>query len=418
MSAIIYWLAIRLYGVAIHIAAFFNPKAKLFVAGRRGLLSQIRDALIDERRPRIWMHCASLGEFEQGRPLLEKLRQKYAHHAFVVTFFSPSGYEVRKDYNGADHVFYLPLDSLHNARQFLSIVKPSLCVFVKYELWYFYLSQIASRDIPAILVSAIFRKEQLFFKWYGSLHRRMLRCFTHIFVQDMKSEQLLHNINIDTASVAGDTRFDRVLAALEEQQPIPKAEAFCGEAKVIVAGSTWAEDEALLHKTITSLPDNWKMILVPHEVHKEHIQSIMNRYSATAIRWSQYDGRLKDARVLVIDTVGMLLQIYCLADVAWIGGGFGKDGVHNVLEAAVYGVPVLHGPIYHQFLEAKELLESGGSVVTNSAEATARQLLLWEKDSLAYQQACTAAKQYVLSKTGATEKILRYLEAKKWLTTP
>jgi 3-deoxy-D-manno-octulosonic-acid transferase len=418
MSAIIYWLAVRLYSAAVHIAALFHPKAKLFVAGRKGLLSQIREALIDERRPRIWMHCASLGEFEQGRPLLEKLRQKYAQHAFIITFFSPSGYEVRKDYEGADYVFYMPLDSRRNAKCFLDMVRPALCVFVKYELWYFYLSVMAARDIPLILVSAIFRKDQHFFKWYGGLHRRMLRYFSHIFVQDIKSEQLLRHIQVEDVSVAGDTRFDRVLAALEEQQAIPKAETFCGTAQVIVAGSTWGEDEQVLYKAFLSMPAYWRMILVPHEVHDDHIQQIMGQFGPIAIRWSQYEALATDARVLVIDTVGMLLQLYRLADVAWIGGGFGKEGVHNVLEAAVYGIPVLHGPVYHQFLEAKELLASGGSMVTDNPEAVAKQLLKWEKDSFAYQQAGTAARQYVLSKTGATEKILRYLEAKKWLTMP
>lgn len=418
MSAIIYWLAVRLYSVAIHIAALFNPKAKLFVAGRRHLLPAMRDALIDERRPRIWMHCASLGEFEQGRPLLEKLRHKYAQHAFIITFFSPSGYEVRKDYNGADYIFYLPVDSISNAKRFLDIVQPSLCLFIKYELWYFYLSAIAARDIPLILVSAIFRRDQPFFKWYGGLHRRMLQCFSHIFVQDIRSAQLLHKINVDEVTVAGDTRFDRVLAALEEQPQLPGIEMFCSEHKILVAGSTWAEDEQLLYQVVAKLPATWKLVLVPHEVHGEHIQAIMSQYGSNAVRWSQYKDTPADARVLVIDTVGMLLQLYRFADVAWIGGGFGKAGVHNVLEAAVYGIPVLHGPVYAQFLEARELIETGGSVVADNPDAVVKQVLQWDKDTFGYQQACTAARLYVLSKTGATEKIISYLDAKKWLTMP
>lgn len=417
MSALIYWLAIRLYAIAVRIAALFKPKAKLFIKGRKGLLSQIKYALINERRPRIWMHCASLGEFEQGRPVLEKLRRQYPHYAFVLTFFSPSGYEVRKDYAGADYIFYLPLDSYYNARRFLAAVQPKLVLFVKYELWYFFLSLTARRDIPLLLISAVFRKNQPFFKWYGRLHRRMLRCFTQIFVQDEASGMLLQKIGIEYWAVGGDTRFDRVIEAVAKVQPLPVAAAFSKNSKVIVAGSTWKEDELFLKEVIDRLPANWKLILVPHEVHKSHIEAIASMFGDDAVLWSANED-VHTKRVLVVDTVGLLSGLYQYADVAWIGGGFGKEGVHNVLEAAVYGTPVSHGPVYSQYIEARELLAANGSFVPASAEAFVKQLLYWEKDAHSYEQSCAAAKEFVQNHAGATRKVLDYLEAKKLLSMP
>lgn len=417
MSALIYWLAIRLYAIAVRIAALFKPKARLFVKGRKGLLSQIKYALVNERRPRIWMHCASLGEFEQGRPVLEKLRRQYPNYAFVLTFFSPSGYEVRKDYAGADYVFYLPLDSYYNARRFLASVQPKLVLFVKYELWYFFLSLTARRDIPLLLISAVFRKDQPFFKWYGRLHRRMLRCFTQIFVQDEASGMLLQKIGIENWAVGGDTRFDRVIEAVAKVQPLPTAASFSKNNKIIVAGSTWKEDELFLKEAIDRLPANWKLILVPHEVHKSHIEAIVSMFGDEAVLWSVNED-VHTKRVLVVDTVGLLSGLYQYADVAWIGGGFGKDGVHNVLEAAVYGKPVSHGPVYSQYIEARELLAANASFVPASAEAFVKQLLYWEKDAHSYEQSCAAAKEFVQSHAGATRKVLDYLEAKKLLSTP
>src|ERR1044071_4959093 len=248
MSSAIYWLVISLYALAVRVTSVVHPKARLFIKGRKGLLGQIRYALIDERRPQIWMHCASLGEFEQGRPLLEEMRSKYPHYAFVLTFFSPSGFEARKDYKGADYVFYLPLDGPYNAGQFLKLVQPRLAIFVKYELWYFYLSELARHNIPAILISAIFRTDQPFFKWYGRLHRRMLHCFSHLFVQNAESVQLLHKAGVSNVTLAGDTRFDRVAEAAHHNEPLPVAQGFCRGAKILVAGSTWPDDEEFLQK--------------------------------------------------------------------------------------------------------------------------------------------------------------------------
>jgi 3-deoxy-D-manno-octulosonic-acid transferase len=399
----------------LRIASPFHPKAKKFISGRRDLLRQIRYALIDERRPRIWMHCASLGEFEQGRPLLEKLRIKYPHYAFVVTFFSPSGYEARKNYSGADYIFYLPVDNPYNASRFLITVQPKLAIFVKYELWYFYLSRLARQNTPAILISAIFRHDQPFFKWYGRLHKRMLKAFSHIFVQNEESVQLLSKIDIGNVTLAGDTRFDRVIEGTLANEALPVVQRFCRGAKILVAGSTWASDEDFFKKLIHLLPAQWKLVLVPHEVNDSHISEIERKFEDLCIRLTEWQED-SQARVLLVNKIGLLLQLYGYADVAWVGGGFDKDGVHNVLEAAVYGRPVAFGPVYDKFLEAKELIAAGGAVSITTPEAFKHTLLSWKKDQYSYAYSCKAARDYVFSKAGATQRIIDHLEAKKLLS--
>jgi len=418
MAVLIYWLAIRCYALFIRIASFFNPKARLFIRGRKDLLSRIRYALINERRARIWVHCASLGEFEQGRPVIEQLRKKYPHYAIVLTFFSPSGYEVRKDYEGVDYVFYLPLDSFSNAKKFIDLVQPRLAVFVKYELWYFMLSRCAAKDIPLLLISAIFREGQSFFKWYGALHRNMLQCFSHIFVQDNVSVQMLYKIGISNVSIAGDTRFDRVAESVQQkQQSLSIAESFCNDNKILVAGSTWEDDELFLKRAFEKMPSGWKLIVVPHEVHGTHLNKIEEIFKGDLIRWSHWDNNT-DKRVLVVDKVGLLLQLYSYARVAWIGGGFGKEGVHNVLEAAVYGIPVCYGPIYHQFLEAQELITEEAGVSFTDADEFAKRIAHWDNDPLGYERYAKAAGNYVASHIGATKKIMDYIEEKNWLNIP
>ncbi|MEZ5016466.1 MAG: glycosyltransferase N-terminal domain-containing protein [Flavipsychrobacter sp.] len=418
MSAIIYWLAIQLYAIVVRIAALFNPKARSFIAGREGLLSTIRYALVNERRPRIWIHCASVGEFEQGRPLIVQLREKYPNYAFVLTFFSPSGYELRKDYEGVDYVFYMPFDGLYNAKKFVKMVKPELAIFVKYELWYFYLRQLAKRGVPTILASAIFRKKQLFFKWYGVLHRRMLHVFEHIFVQDVGSLHLLNSVNIDNVSVSGDTRFDRVINAnkqIEFSHDI--IESFTADHKVIVAGSTWPADERLLKEVVSKLPRKWRIILVPHEVHDAHIEYIETLFKGNTIRWTEWETRAdKDKQVLIVDKMGLLLKLYQFADVAWIGGGVGKTGLHNTLEAAVFGKPIIHGENFSKFKEAKDLIELNASFAVRKATEVIDLLDHWEKDTAAYSLACKNAHSYVLSNAGATATIMDHIAAKKLLT--
>jgi len=405
----IYRIAVGAYALVVRIAALFNPKAALFVQGRKNGISNIRYALATEKRPRVWVHCASLGEFEQGRPVIEAVREQYPQYAIVITFFSPSGYEVRKDYKGADHVFYLPVDTLRNATDFLDILNPTLCIFVKYEFWYFYLSAIAARQIPSILISAVFSGEQGFFKWYGSLFRQMLHSFTHIFVQDDGSEALLQSIGIGNVTVSGDTRFDRVIKAAQNTVELPVAEAFCDGYKILVAGSTWRDDEKFLHKVLPLLPQGWKMILVPHEVDGGHIAEIERLFEGETTLWSHAQEN-PDARVLLIDTVGLLSQLYRFGSIAWIGGAFGKEGVHNVLEAAVYGIPCFYGPIYHQFIEANELIDAGGAY-SISDPGTLISAIQDLEISGKYRQVANAARDYVLTGGGATPIVMDFLRS-------
>ncbi len=410
--ATIYWLSVRAYALVVRIAAMFNPKAKLFIEGRQGLAARMQTALQQEARPRMWMHCASLGEFEQGRPVLERLKKEYPGFALVLTFFSPSGYEVRKNFDGADHVFYLPTDSPENATQFLDTVDPSLCIFVKYELWYFYLYEIKKRNIPAILISAFFRKEQIFFKWYGRLQVYMLGCFSHIFVQNEESLALLRGIGINEISVAGDTRFDRVVAAAKDKTELPIAAAFTTGHIVIIAGSTWKSDEIFLRDTFSLLPEDWRLMIVPHEVDAAHIREIEKLFHGSSVKWSEWkDGA--NCRVLIVDKVGFLLQLYRYADAAWIGGAFDKAGVHNVLEAAVYGKPCAYGPVFHQFKEAEELIKAGGAISADKPAVYAAQLKSWNDDPMNYDNTCNAAREYVLDNAGATDIIMNHLSDMK-----
>lgn len=411
--ALIYWLSIKGYYSVLWIASFFHPKAKLFIKGRKHLLSKMREDLAGDARTKIWMHCASLGEFEQGRPVLEQIKKHFPDYAIMLTFFSPSGYEVRKNYEGADYVYYLPVDGPANAAAFLNIVRPSYCIFVKYELWYFYLSAIAKRHIPAILISANFRKDQPFFMWYGKLHRKMLRCFTHIFVQNRQSLDLLKTIDVNNVTISGDTRFDRVLEAVQQQSNLPIAAEFAAHAKVIVAGSTWPEDEAFLHKVMQLLPPHWKLIVVPHEVNAAHIRQIEDQFAGMYIKWTDAEKQQEGKRILIVDKVGLLLQLYRYATIAWVGGGFGKEGVHNVLEAAVYGMPVGYGPIFDKFIEAKELIDAGGGISTTDPALLAENIIAWENDNAAYQQVCNNATAYVSLHGGATQKIMYYLLSEK-----
>lgn len=416
MLAALYRLAIALYALGIRMSSLFNPKAKKFVAGRKSLLQNMRYALVDERRQRIWMHCASLGEFEQGRPVLERLRKKHPGFAYVLTFFSPSGYEVRKDYNGADYVFYLPMDTSRNAGRFLDIVKPHLAIFVKYELWYFYLSRMARRDIPLLLISANFRANQPFFKWYGSLHRRMLHCFRHIFVQNPESMDLLNRIGVEHVTVTGDTRFDRVLEAADKSPSLPLADSFCKGYRVLVAGSTWPKDEEFIKEVITLLPADWKLILVPHEVHEAHIAEIERIFAGKAAKWSDGAVHAAGKRVLIVDRVGLLMKLYRYARITWVGGGFDSEGVHNILEPAVYGVPVAFGPVYDKFPEAAALLQAGGGITPDNARGFACKIMQWETDKAAYENVCKAAAAYVNAQAGATAKIKAYIEEKNLLS--
>lgn len=387
-----------------------SSKARKFVAGRQGLIEAIEAAFRNETRPVIWMHCASLGEFEQGRPVLETLRQRHPEYAFVLTFFSPSGYEVRKNYSGADYVFYLPHDMPENARRFVAAVKPRLALMVKYDLWLHYLEALQKAQVETVLFAARFTSRQGFFRWYGGIQRRMIRLLDWIFVQDKASKQLLLESGLERVTVAGDTRFDRVATAAQTAMPHPELTAFATGASLLIAGSTWPADEALLAQIVPELPANWKLVVVPHEVGEAHLQQVERLFKEQTVRWSQ--GTNPDARIVLVDQVGLLLQLYRSAAIAYVGGGFGKAGIHNVLEPAAMGVPVIHGPIFHQFLEAQALLDAGGSVAVSDGAALKAAVLNWMQDEAARTDAGIRAAGYVQAHTGATETIASFLDAR------
>lgn len=384
--------------------------------GRKYIFDRLRTELRTQDSKIIWFHCSSLGEFEQGRPVIENLRKQIPNSKFLLTFFSPSGYEIRKDYKGVDWVFYLPLDSKRNAQQFFEIVNPSLVIFVKYDYWYYYLTECKKRDIPLLMVSGVFRKDQPFFKWYGNLHHSMLNCFTHFFVQDKESLQLLYSININNVTVAGDTRFDRVSEIAENFTPIEKIEKFCIGSPVLVAGSTWPEDEKLIKDATANFPD-LKIIIAPHEIHKEHIDQLKSVLT-DAVLYSQFVAHSSPpttSNCLILDNIGMLSKLYHYATITYVGGGFNK-GIHNTLEPAVYGKPVLFGPNYKKFKEAIGLIETGGGVCVNSNTELTSQLkkLLTNKDIL--ESSSKNSFEFVKQNKGATEKILHYIKANRLLT--
>ena len=417
MTLLFYNFFLFLYRAAIRIASLWNNKAKLWLIGRKNIFDRLRTDLRGQDTKIIWFHCSSLGEFEQGRPVIEKLKSQNPGLKFLLTFFSPSGYEIRKDYKAVDWVFYLPLDSKANAKLFFEIVKPSLVVFVKYDYWYYYLNECKNRKIPLLLVSGIFRKDQPFFKWYGNLHRSMLNCFTHFFIQDKESLQLLQSTNIINATVAGDTRFDRVSEIAENFTPIPEIEKFCSDSPVLVAGSTWPQDENLIKDTTVNFPD-FKIIIAPHEIHREHIDQLKLIFP-NAMLYSQlkaHNTQPITSNCLIIDNIGMLSKLYHYATIAYVGGGFNK-GIHNILEAAVYGRPVLFGPNYKKFKEAVGLIEKGGGIcITSSNEFSAiLQKLINNKTEL--ELSSKKSIEFVNQNKGATERILDYIKANRLLTS-
>jgi 3-deoxy-D-manno-octulosonic-acid transferase len=412
-----YTLFLSVYHFAIRIAARWNPKARAWVNGRTGIFDRLGAALGENKSPLIWLHCSSLGEFEQGRPVLESLRRQYSHYKVLLTFFSPSGYEAKKDYNGADFIFYLPADSRKNARRFITLVQPQLVLWVKYDYWYYYLAELKQKNIPLLLISGAFRASQPFFKWYGRLHRYMLESFRHLFVQTEASAQLLRKIGFgNSVSVAGDTRFDRVLEIANNFQPINAIEKFCETHPVIVAGSTWAEDEEEIDHYANTHP-HIRFIVAPHDVTEDRLKEAEELFRKS-IRYSAYTASSNtDANVLLIDNIGMLSRLYKYATITYVGGGFGKDGVHNVLEAAVYGKPVIFGPEYEKYIEAVELVERGGAYSIESAVEVEKLMNDLLSDVKWLQESGDAARNYVRMKEGATQRIISYIQENRLLTS-
>ncbi|MDB5202515.1 MAG: Three-deoxy-D-manno-octulosonic-acid transferase protein [Ferruginibacter sp.] len=365
------------------------------------------------------MHCASLGEFEQGRPVLENLRNVYPSAKIVLSFFSPSGYEIRKDYSGADQVIYLPMDSAKNASEFINTIQPSLVIWIKYEYWYYYLRELKEKKIPVLLVSGIFRESQPFFKWYSGIWKNMLRSFRHLFVQTDRSKSLLESIGFTgNISVTGDTRFDRVIDIAEEAKPLPELLLeFTQNRRVLVAGSTWEEDEAELRHYVKAHPEV-RFIIAPHEIHPENIRDVLKEFPG-AICYSDLIAGEKAApeniQVLIIDNIGMLSRLYRYGHVAYVGGGFGEAGIHNVLEAAVYGRPVIFGPEHEKFAEAVGLVACGGAFAIENALQLEELLNRFFTESDFLRDAGKAAKNYVYSQRGATEKIINYIQENRLL---
>ena len=402
-----YNIAIYLYGLGVFIYSLFNEKVRKMWRGEHESFRIIRERL-DPNAKYIWFHAASLGEFEQGRPLMERIRATHPEYKILLTFFSPSGYEVRKDYKGADIVCYLPLDTVNNARRFLRTVRPVMAFFIKYEFWYNYLHILKHRCVPTYCVSSIFLRDQIFFKWYGRDYARVLSCFTTFFVQNEESKLLLGTIGIKNAVVVGDTRFDRVLQIKEASKQLPLVEAFVSNAEhVFCAGSSWQPDEEIFIPYFNGRSD-WKLIIAPHVIGEEHLAQIMQLLKGRRVtRYTQTNPEeAAKADVLIIDCFGLLSSIYRYAQVSYVGGGFGA-GIHNTLEAGVWGIPVIFGPNNKRFAEAQGLLKCKGGFEINDVNDFTTLMVHLESEPALLEKSGKAAADYVKSLSGATEKILK-----------
>ena len=404
---LLYNIGIFIYTALVHIMALFNSKASLWVKGREKWQTRLREKINPGER-RLWIHCSSLGEFEQGRPIIEEIKRKHPELKIILTFFSPSGYEIRKNYPEADCVEYLPADFSWNARKFINLISPEFVIFVKYEFWDNYISELYKKNIPIYLVSGIFRPGQHFFRWYGSFFRNMLERFTRIFVQDQQSLDLLAGIGLKNILLAGDTRFDRVVRITGTARDIPQIEQFRGEEKLFLAGSSWKKDEEIITQYINRFPGRMKWIFAPHEIDKPNIDRLEKLIDAKVVRFSEFSPGAADARVLIIDNIGMLSSAYKYARVAAIGGGFGK-GIHNILEPACWKIPVIFGPNYKKFREAVDLINEKGAMTFDSFGNFAKILDKLISDELFYLKAAEAAGEYINNNTGATDRILEQI---------
>ncbi len=411
-----YNLIIYIYLLGVAIYSLFNEKVRKMWRGERDAFRVLREKVEPGARY-VWFHAASLGEFEQGRPLMEQLRCQHPELKILLTFFSPSGYEVRKDYEGADIICYLPLDTIRNARRFLRLIRPEMAFFIKYEFWYNYLHILKHRNVPTYSVSSIFREGQVFFRWYGRQYGHVLKCFTHFFVQNEKSRELLHGINIDCVTVVGDTRFDRVLKIKELAKQLPVVEQFLAEndSKVFVAGSSWPPDEDIFIRYFREHPE-WKLIIAPHVINEDHLQQIEHQLEGwNVVRYSQSSHSPQSSHsthsILLIDCFGLLSSIYRYATVTYVGGGFGVS-IHNTLEAAVWGKPVIFGPENQKFQEAQGLKACGGGLEIQGYDDFARLMDDFTAHPEHMAEAGQQAGAYVESLAGATQKILSSVDLK------
>lgn len=397
----LYNIAMGCYRLGVALAAPWNTKAKLWRDGRKNLFDRMRES-IDPSAPTIWVHVASLGEFEQGRPIIEKIKAERPEYKILLTFFSPSGYEIRKNYPGADYIFYLPLDTPSNAREFLDIVKPQMAVFVKYEYWINLLAELKNRDIPTYIVSAIFRRDSIFFRSTGNMWREALKSFELLFVQDDNSKSLLAELGHENVVVAGDTRFDRVAQIAAAAKKIDLIEQFKGDSRLFVAGSSWGPDEELIVRLANENP-TIKFIVAPHEMEQARMAKIEQSAVGGAVRYTNIDGDISDKQILILDTMGMLSSVYGYADFSYIGGGFGV-GIHNTLEAATFGLPIAFGPNYQKFKEARDMIALGGATSVSNYEELERWFAPLRDDSEHLAAVSQISKDYTARNQGATDK--------------
>lgn len=411
MTAVIYNLLIFLYSGAVRLASLFNKKAALMRKGEHQTFNVLEKNIVKGERY-LWFHASSLGEFEQGRPLIEKIREKHPQYKILQTFFSPSGYEVRKNYKGADIVCYLPLDTPNNAKRFVNTVCPYMAFFIKYEFWQNYLKELKSRHIPVYSVSSIFRPGQFFFKWYGKGYGKTLHLFTHLFVQNRKSVELLHGIGVDNTSIVGDTRFDRVIEICSQAKELPLLENFKDDSHtVLVAGSSWTPDEDIFIPYFNTHPE-LKLVIAPHVIDENRLEEITDKITRKVVRYTQAtEETAQKADCLIIDCFGLLSSVYRYGEIAYIGGGFGV-GIHNVLEAAVYGIPVIFGPNNKRFREAQGLLACDGGFEIHDKEDFSRLADRLMSDRIFLKESGKAADAYVHENAGALEKIMQTISGR------
>ncbi|MGB0403133.1 MAG: 3-deoxy-D-manno-octulosonic acid transferase [Salibacteraceae bacterium] len=409
---LIYSFLLKLYRLAIGVTSLFSQKASLWIVGRKGWRNQVSEALKDIQSQPIWIHVSSVGEYEQGKPVLDALKLKYPNAPIVLTFFSPSGYELLKEKTQADYVFYLPLDGRNNSKIFLDLINPKAAVFIKYEFWYFYFNELYKRGIPFVLISAKLRPEQFFFQWYGKSYQKIFKLPSYYFVQDVETKRLLNQIGITKVSITGDTRIDRVAEILRENQKDKIVESHIKSDKVLILGSAWAEELDMLSNFLNqNNVSGWKFIIAPHEISETKINSFEKSLNILSLRYTlQSNDKVdEDVPVLIVDCIGKLKHFYKYGNAAFIGGGFGSS-IHNILEPVVFGLPVIFGPNHHKFPEAKTLIGAGGAFVVNNQNELEVRLNDLMKSSKSLDESSKACKSFINDNLGATEKIMVELE--------